>query len=52
MLLRAYKFMPEDGALAIKPVYMSYAATASIPNGALTALPFLGDKGHLKELGF
>jgi NADPH:quinone reductase-like Zn-dependent oxidoreductase len=39
-----YKCMPEDGALAIKPVNMSYEEAASIPNGALTALPFLRDK--------
>jgi NADPH:quinone reductase-like Zn-dependent oxidoreductase len=43
-----YKCMPEDGALAIKPVNMSYAEAASIPNGALTALPFLRDKGHIR----
>jgi NADPH:quinone reductase-like Zn-dependent oxidoreductase len=43
-----YKCMPEDGALAIKPVHMSYAEAASIPNGALTALPFLRDKGHIR----
>jgi NADPH:quinone reductase-like Zn-dependent oxidoreductase len=43
-----YKCMPEDGALAIKPVHTSYADAASIPNGALTALPFLRDKGHIR----
>lgn len=43
-----YKCMPEDGALAIKPVNMSFAEAASIPNGALTALPFLTDKGHIR----
>src|SRR5574341_230501 len=36
-----YKCMPEDWALAIKPVNMRYEDAASIPNGALTALPFL-----------
>ena len=41
------KCMPEDGALAIKPVNMSYEEAASIPNGALTALPFLRDKGEI-----
>jgi NADPH:quinone reductase-like Zn-dependent oxidoreductase len=40
--------MPEEGALVIKPVNMSYAEAASIPNGALTALPFLRDKGHIR----
>ena len=44
-----YKCMPETGALAIKPVNLSYEQAASIPNGALTALPFLRDKGHLQR---
>ncbi|MFH1636672.1 MAG: NAD(P)-dependent alcohol dehydrogenase, partial [Chloroflexota bacterium] len=44
-----YKCMPEDGALAIKPVNMSYEDAASIPNGALTALPFLRDKGKIQS---
>jgi NADPH:quinone reductase-like Zn-dependent oxidoreductase len=43
-----YKCMPENGALAIKPVNLSYEEAASIPNGALTALPFLRDKGQLQ----
>jgi NADPH:quinone reductase-like Zn-dependent oxidoreductase len=43
-----YKCMPENGALAIKPVNLSYEEAASIPNGALTALPFLRDKGAIK----
>ena len=42
-----YKCMPENGALAIKPVNLSYAEAASVPNGALTALPFLRDKGRI-----
>jgi len=41
--------MPEDGALAIKPATMSYKDAASIPNGALTALPFLRDKGRIQS---
>ena len=44
-----YKCMPEDGALAIKPVNLSYEEAASIPNGALTALPFLRDKGNVQS---
>lgn len=44
-----YKCMREDDALAVKPTNMSYEEAASIPNGALTALPFLRDKGQIKR---
>lgn len=44
-----YKCMPENGALALKPVNLSYEEAASIPNGALTALPFLRDKGEVRR---
>jgi NADPH:quinone reductase-like Zn-dependent oxidoreductase len=44
-----YKCMPEDKALTIKPANLSYEDAASIPNGALTALPFLRDKGNVQS---
>ena len=44
-----YKCMPENGALTLKPVNLSYEEAASIPNGALTALPFLRDKGKIQS---
>jgi len=36
-----YKCISENGSLARKPVNMRYEEAASVPNGALTALPFL-----------
>ena len=44
-----YKCMPEDKALTIKPNNMTYEEAAAVPNGALTALPFLRDNGQIKS---
>ena len=44
-----YKCMPENGALAMKPARLSYEDAASVPNGVLTALPFLRDKGQIQS---
>ncbi len=44
-----YKCMPESGALALMPANLTYAEAASIPNGALTALPFLRDHGRIRQ---
>lgn len=44
-----YKCMPEDKALTIKPTNMTYEEAAAVPNGAITALPFLRDKGQIKR---
>ncbi len=41
--------MPENDALAIKPANLSYEEAASIPNGALTALPYLRDLGNIRR---
>jgi NADPH:quinone reductase-like Zn-dependent oxidoreductase len=39
----------EDKALAIKPGNMTFEEAVSVPNGALTALPFLRDKGQIQR---
>lgn len=44
-----YKCMSADGSLATKPSNLNYEEAASIPNGALTALPYLRDKGNIKR---
>ena len=41
--------LPDDGALALKPVNLSYAEAASVCGGGLTALPFLRDAGKIQR---
>jgi NADPH:quinone reductase-like Zn-dependent oxidoreductase len=44
-----YVSLPEDSALAPMPANLTYAEAAAIPNGALTALPFLRDAARLQR---
>ena len=44
-----YICMPEDAALVLKPAGLTYAEAAAIPNGALTALPFLRDAANIQR---
>lgn len=44
-----YVCMPEDGALSQKPSNVTFEEAAAICEGALTALPFLRDEGHIQK---
>ena len=43
-----YISLPENAALVLKPSNMNHTEAASVPNGALTALPFLRDLGEIQ----
>lgn len=44
-----HKCVSENAALAPMPVGLTYADAASVPNGALTALPYLRDLGKVRQ---
>ncbi len=44
-----YICMPEDGAIVMKPSNITLEEAAALPNGALTALPFLRDQGKIQS---
>ena len=44
-----YICLPADGVLVSKPIKMTHEEAAGIGDGALTALPFLRDKGHIQN---
>ena len=43
-----YMCLPEDGTLTTIPEGMEYEEAVSIVDGAMTALPFLKEKGHIQ----
>ncbi len=44
-----YKTMPETGALSLMPDNISFEEAAALVDGPLTAIPFLRDRGRIKE---
>ena len=44
-----YKAMKQTAGITLKPDNLSFEEAAAIPNGALTALPFLRDKALIKS---
>lgn len=45
----AYKCIPEDGVIVLKPANVTYEEAAASVDGFLTALPFLREKGEIKS---
>jgi len=44
-----YRCIKEETSIAYKPTNLTYEEAAAIPNGALTSLPFLRDKGNIQN---